>query len=336
MSPETPPPAIRVVVVNFNSGPWLVRCVASLRAQTFRDFEVVVLDNASGDGSFPVDVQGDPRFAFVAAGDNLGFAGGNNRAAQGARTRWLALLNPDAVARPDWLERLVAASERHPEVRIFGSTQLRADDPGTLDGTGDCVAAWGLAWRSGFGRPRTNALPDGEILAACGAAFFVDRMLFEELGGFEERFFCYLEDVDFCFRARLAGERVWQCADAVVHHAGGASTEGGASPFSLRLGRRNLVWMLARNVPAPLLPMALAGNVTLTALRAAMTKDPGQRAAVWAGLREGLSGLATALGDRRNIERRAGALEVARWLAWNPLDMPARKAVMVRRERRSP
>ncbi|HKY51831.1 MAG TPA: glycosyltransferase family 2 protein [Candidatus Limnocylindria bacterium] len=327
MAADAPVPAIRVAVVNYNSGPWLARCLASLQAQTFRDFEVVVLDNASTDGSFPVALD-DPRFTFVEAGENLGFAAGNNRALCGARTRWLALLNPDAMAEPDWLEHLMDEAKRHPRVRIFGSTQLRADDPATLDGTGDCLGAWGLAWRSGFGRPRADAVPDGEMIAVCGAALFIDRALFERLGGFEEKFFCYLEDVDLCLRARLAGERVRQCASAVVHHAGGASTDGGRSAFSLTLGRRNLVWMLARNLPLPLLPGALAGNAVLTTLRAAMTPDAQQRTALLRGLAEGYADLLPVLAERRRIQsaRRVGTVEVARWLEWNPLSMPSRRA----------
>jgi GT2 family glycosyltransferase len=324
---DPPAPAIRVAVVNYNSGPWLARCLASLQAQTFRDFEVVVLDNGSTDGSFALELE-DPRFTFVEAGENLGFAAGNNRAVRDAQTRWLALLNPDAIAEPDWLEQLMSEARRHPRERIFGSTQLRADDPATLDGTGDCLGAWGLAWRSGFGRPHEGDVPDGEMIAVCGAALFIDRALFERLGGFEEKFFCYLEDVDLCLRARLAGERVRQCASAVVHHAGGASTEGGRSAFSLTLGRRNLVWLLARNLPLPLLPAALAGNAVLTTLRAALTQDATQRNALMRGLLEGYTDLLPVLAQRWRIQssRRVGTVEVARWLEWNPLSMRGRRA----------
>ena len=108
-------PAVRVVIVNFNGGADLLRCTAALQGQTFTDFEVVVLDNASTDGSINAlaDIETrDSRFSVRKLDRNIGFAAGNNLAAEGANATWIATLNPDAFADPDWLECLMAA-KRH-------------------------------------------------------------------------------------------------------------------------------------------------------------------------------------------------------------------------------
>lgn len=324
-------PRVRVLVVNYRSGPWLRRCLASLQRQTMPDFEVVVVDNASDDDSFRLP-EGDPRFVPMPQRENLGFAAGNNRAAQGAQAPWLALLNPDAEAEPDWLSQLLAEAERRPDCVIFGSTQRRADHPGILDGTGDCLSAYGLAWRSGFGKPVTATLPEGEMFAACGAAMMVRRDWFERLGGFDERFFCYVEDVDLCFRARLQGARVWQSARAVVHHAGGVSGSSGASAFSIRLGYRNLCWMLLRNLPAPLLPIALMGYLSLVLLMMLRPRrDRALRSAFLEGAVTGVAGWRECWRLRRHTQgqRTLGWTQFAACLSWNPLDAALRRPVVL-------
>lgn len=130
-------PAVTVVIVSYQSGPTLEPCLARLAAQTFRDFETILIDNFSTDGAPQAAAKAHPWVDFVEAGANLGFAAGNNLAARRAKGRWLVLLNPDAYAEPDWLEELMAGAARHPTVKSFASLQLSADRPGLLDGAGD-------------------------------------------------------------------------------------------------------------------------------------------------------------------------------------------------------
>ncbi|MBY0423473.1 MAG: glycosyltransferase, partial [Parvularculaceae bacterium] len=130
-------PRISVVIVNFNAGARLGRCLACLEAQTFRDFEVIVVDNASSDGSLEHARASRLGVRVVEAGANLGFAAANNRAAEIAASEWLAFLNPDAYAEPDWLEALLAGASQYPWADAFGSTQIDAKDPHLLDGVGD-------------------------------------------------------------------------------------------------------------------------------------------------------------------------------------------------------
>src|SRR5581483_9613009 len=133
-------PAVSLAIVTYEAGSTLGECLAAVRAQTFPDFELIVIDNASKDGAAQAAAVADPGIRLVANDENLGFAAAVNQAARMARGRWLALLNPDAFADPDWLARLVGAGEAHPNVRSFASRQLMADDPSKLDGLGDVMA----------------------------------------------------------------------------------------------------------------------------------------------------------------------------------------------------
>lgn len=331
--PSPAVPRVRVLVVNYNSGPWLARCLESLCRQSMSDFEVVVVDNASADGSLRLPAN-DPRFTALPQDRNLGFATGNNLAARGAQTAWLALLNPDAEAAPDWLKQLLAEAEHHPDCAIFGSTQLRANDPETLDGTGDCLSAYGLSWRSGFNHPRPAVLASGEVFAACGAACMVRRDWFERLDGFDEQFFCYMEDVDLCFRARLLGARVWQSSRAIVQHAGGVSGGGsGTSAFSIHHGYRNLAWTLMRCMPAPLLVLSLAGYAVVVLMMLLGPRPTALRRAFLSGAMAGFRGWPQVRPFRQETQRtRVATLrEIAGWLSWNPLDTLGRRAVYLSR-----
>ena len=127
-----------VIIVNFNGGGYLAAAVESLKCQSLNNFELILVDNASTDGSADsLDLSCFKQVQFVKNSENLGFAGANNQAAKLAQGRWLALLNPDATAAPDWLEQLHHASNQHPRCRVFASTQYSLHEDDILDGTGD-------------------------------------------------------------------------------------------------------------------------------------------------------------------------------------------------------
>ena len=313
-------PRVRVLIVNYNSGAWLQRCLAALCRQTLAAFEAHVVDNGSRDTSFAQARAAitDPRITFTALGDNLGFAAGNNRAAEGATAPFLATLNPDAEPAPDWLERLLAAADAHPEVALFGSTQLDAADPARFDGTGDRYFALGLPWRGGHGRP-AHAVPHlGRTFSPCAAAALYRRDGFVALGGFDPDFFCYIEDVDLAFRWRLRGGQVLQVGDAVVHHAGGASAA--PSGFAAYHGMRNLIWAFIKNMPAPLFWLLLPGHAALLALLLARGVLQGNGAAVGRGLLHALVALPAVWRQRRAVQaqRAVSSGTIAAALTWAP------------------
>jgi len=313
-------PEITVVVVNYNGGDYLKGCLASLARQTFRDFEAIVVDNASADDSLSRITEMPERLTILRQTENLGFAKGNNVGARAGKGRWLALLNPDAEAEPDWLAELMRAVEKRPDQRVVASLQINLHDASTLDGAGDCYLAYGYAWRGGFGHPRRATPAAGECFAPCGAAAFFPRDAFLDAGGFDERYFCYHEDVDLGFRLRLFGERCQFAPTAVVRHAGSAIS-GRASYFSVFHGVRNGVWTYVKNMPGGLLaltaPVWLVGAVALLARGVVR----GQFKATWDGLVAAFGNLGPALHARRDIRRRraVSAAQLAKALTWNPL-----------------
>ena len=176
-------PEITVVVVNHNGGDYLRGCLASLARQTFTNFETIVIDNASSDNSLDRIVEKPERLTILRQTTNLGFAGGNNVGARVGRGRWLALLNPDAQAAPDWLDAMLRAIAARPSHRMIACKQVSLHDPSKLDGVGDCYLAYGYAWRGGFGHAVENAPPAGECFAPCGAAALYPRDVFLAAGG---------------------------------------------------------------------------------------------------------------------------------------------------------
>ncbi|MBO9560308.1 MAG: glycosyltransferase family 2 protein [Caulobacter sp.] len=326
-------PLVSVVIVSYQSGPTLARCLEALWAQTFTDFEILLVDNASTDGAPQAAAAADPTIRFLQPGVNLGFAAGNNLAAREARGRWLVLLNPDAYARPDWLEALVAGTRRHPQVRCFTSLQMVADEPDLMDGAGDVMTSAGIPFRGGYRRRRPADLLEGEVFSACGAATVIDRELFLGLGGFDERFFCYCEDVDLGYRLRLAGETTLLLPAAVVEHVGSAST-GVRSEFSIFHGSRNRVWTFLKNTPPVLLWLTTPLHVLVTAGLLLLHWRRGDAGPVVRGIRAAFQrdALEPILASRRELQaaRKARSLDILRVMALDPVAFFGRRLVIRR------
>jgi GT2 family glycosyltransferase len=321
----------RVIVVNYNGGHHLGRCVQALLDQTIADFEVVIADNGSTDDSLGSLADLDDRFQILELGENLGFAAANNRAADAASAPWLVTLNPDAFPDPDWLETLLAAADRFPDIAMFGSTQISDADPNRFDGTGDGYFFTGFPWRGNHGRAVTALPAFAETFSPCAAAAMWRRQVYEAAGGFDERFFCYCEDVDLAFRLRLGGERCVQVAAARVRHVGSAST-GDRSPFSLYHGARNRIWTMVKNMPAPLLILAIPAHIAgiILNLLKAMGRPGGlvELKMCVQGLVAALMHLAPVCADRRRLRPTSWtALRViTRTVTWSPLPLLSRAA----------
>jgi GT2 family glycosyltransferase len=241
---------IAVVIVNFNGGDMLSDCLAALREQSVKPTRVLVMDNGSHDGSIERARARHPWAEYHLLDANLGFAKGNNIGIdRAADCEWVALLNPDAFPERDWLEVFLKRAREFPDVDVFASRMLVAQDPRLVDGAGDAYRVDGLAWPRFQGRlaSEMTAAPE-EVFAPCAGAAFYRRQILVAAGGFCERFFCYYEDVDLGFRLRLYGSRCVALPDAVVHHMGSAIT-GKGSPFSVYHAHRNFMWTYIRNMP---------------------------------------------------------------------------------------
>lgn len=321
---------LSVAIVAYQSGPTLERCMEALFRQTTPVSEVLLIDNASTDGAASAVAVAYPSVRLIEPGSNLGFAAANNLAAREAKGDWLVLLNPDAYPEPDWLEQLLRAAAAFPSIGVFTSRQMMADDPGLLDGLGDVMSGAGLPFRGGYGRPDPGFIAPGEVFSPCGAAMMIDRDLFLQVGGFDESFFCYCEDVDLGYRLRLAGKATVVATEAIVHHEGSASSGGPRSEFAVFHGTRNRFWLLIKNTPWPLLPIVIP--LHLLAVGVIMTRPLGRRQAsvTLRAIRAAIVGLAPVLASRRIVQRarRASTWSIVKAMTWNPNDVRRTRIVI--------
>lgn len=215
--PDTPSvrDSASVIIVAYDSGPGLLACVASVWADE-PDWEVIVVDNGAGGEEIDA-VTAAGRVTVVKPPQNLGFAGGCNLGAKLASGKTLVFLNPDTVAAPHSLKRLVEPLD-DPGVGISTARLLLLDRPELLHAAGTVIHVSGLGWSEGFGSASGNSEKETEVTAPCGAAMAVRADTFAELGGFHDEFFLYQEDVQLGWRTHMSGRRVVVSADAEVYH----------------------------------------------------------------------------------------------------------------------
>ena len=266
-----------------------------------------------------------PNVRVERCSENLGFAAGVNRAAALSQSPWIATLNPDAFAEPGWLQALLEAAEATGADAV-ASLQLDDADDQVLDGAGDVFSVSGFAWRGGYGRSRREAPAETvEVFGPCAAAALYRRSAFEALGGFDERYFCYFEDVDLGARLRARGGRTVLTPQAVVRHVGSASSQT-VSGFAEYHGTRNRLWTFGKIIPRWLVPLAVPAHLLVTAYVLARSPTREMRRARLRALRDGWRGLKPFLRERRQW-RPVKPREFLRMLSWSPLALSGRKPV---------
>ncbi len=251
-----PPPAVHspfmsVIIPNFNGERFLPELFAALARQTFADFEVIFVDDAGTDGSVAWVEAHALQARVIVNRRNLGFVASVNLGAAAARGKVIVLLNNDTEPEAAWLAQLALAICRNPQAAIFTGKVLLHSRPDTLHTTGDMLRANGLpanrgVWEQDTGQHDATT----EIFGGCGCGVAIRREVWEALGGLDEDFWMYLDDVDFAFRAQLMGVTAVYVPQArLLHHVTG--TAGGALA-SYYVGR-NTIWAIAKNMPRSLL-----------------------------------------------------------------------------------
>ena len=333
MSRQSGPAPVAILIVAYRSRETVPAVIDALAAQTVAPARVRLLENGS-----PADERVDPKdlpdwVEIIESEENTGFARGNNLLAEGVEQDWLLLLNPDAFPQPDWLEQMMAATRRWPEAALFGCTQDAHGAPGVLDGPGDVYHFTGLPYRAGYGRA-IDPPPEGEVFGPCGAAALIRRAVFERLGGFDEDYFCYVEDVDLAARARLTGEICVQVREARVSHMGYGSS-GRRSAFATYHGARNRIWTFFKVTPGWLLWALAPVHLGVTALLWLSAARFGQFTLFAKAMKDAWAGRASLRAKRRAVQARR-TIPVSTYaarLSWNPLHLITR-APDVRPERR--
>ena len=298
------PPRVAVIIPNWNTREFLGPCLRSLRQQTFGDFETIVVDSASTDGSVGFVTENFPEVRTLSLPENRGFSGAVNAGIEESDAEFVVLLNNDTEQDPVWLESLVRAAGRRPEAGLFASKLVDFEDRRLLDGAGDALRRSGLPYRLGHGeRDRGQFEREEFVFGACAAAALYRRSVFGEIGLFDEDFFAYCEDGDVSFRAQLAGHRCLYVPGAVVYHVGSVSTGGKRSATATRLGTRNGLLLLVKNLPGSLatgyLPSIVLGQLSRLLV---VSLSPGGLRAHLEGLAEAWRMLPKMLKKRRQIQ----------------------------------
>ncbi len=294
----------------------------ALKSQTERDFEVLLIDNGSTD-PLPEKIATAfslPNVRFHRLDHNIGFAAGNNYAAALANGEYLALLNADAYPQANWLECLNRATQKYPGC-FFSSKLIMADQPDRMDGMGDVFHASGLVWRKAYAAQVSRVKDEEvEVFSACGAAAVYPAQAFRQVGGFDEDYFSYSEDVDLGFRLRLLGYRCIYIPAAVVQHVGSASTSR-RSDLAVYYGHRNLVWTFFKDIPGVwvwlLAPLHLVTNLLMIAL--GISRKQGR--VMLKAKMDAARGLPAIWEKRREVQRRR-TVSIPKLLGkmdWNPI-----------------
>lgn len=244
-------PLISVIIPNWNGAHHLPTCLDALRRQTYPHFEVIVVDNASTDGSVKLVERDYPEVGVRVLAANRGLTGAVNEGIAVARGEIIALLNNDTEADPDWLSALHRALKTHPEAGSAASKMLLFDQRDTIHSAGDLYRVDGVPGNRGvWQRDEGQFNQVEEVFAGCGGAVAYRRAMLEDIGLMDEDLFMYCEDVDLGWRAQLAGYRCVYAPDARVYHR--LSATGGGRIASFYTGR-NWIYVLVKDYPASLL-----------------------------------------------------------------------------------
>lgn len=292
-----------ILIVNWNSWALLYECLQALSKQTYRLFRVFVVDNGSSQSASDEIFQIFPDMFFVHNKTNLGFAKANNQLLEQVKEfEWVAFLNPDTRPKPNWLQNMMNAGSKYPDYQFFASRLIMDNNLSSLDGDGDSYHFSGLAWRNRYSKTALKDDNPKEVFSCCAAASMYRTEILLKAGGFDEDFFCYLEDIDLSFRLRLLGKKCLLVPAAVVNHVGSATSGGQQSDFAVYHGHRNLVWTYAKNMPITLFFLFLPAHILLNLFSFAWFTKRGQGRVIFRSKWDAVKGLLSIWRKRRDIQ----------------------------------
>jgi GT2 family glycosyltransferase len=236
-----------IVIPNWNGIKFIGMCLDSIALSTFKDYEVIVVDNGSSDGSKELVAEKYPWVRHIKLPDNMGFAIACNEGIKAAKSDYICLLNNDIEVDPDWMAELYEGMERHPECGMGTSKMMFLDNRDVFYNTGDLFHIWSMGGGRGQGQKDVGQYDIEEyVFGACAGAGVYRRELFEKIGLFDDDFFIFAEDVDLNLRSQLVGMKSIYLPKAKVYHIGTA-TVGLYSDRYVYLCKRNDVFVLIKN-----------------------------------------------------------------------------------------
>ena len=240
---------VSVVIPNFNGIAFLDSVLASLEGQTLSNFEVILVDNGSTDGSCSFVTANYPWVHLIELSENFGFCGAVNAGIRAAKAPYVLLLNNDTEVKEDFVEEMLAAVRRHKNAFSCGARMVQYHDRDRLDDVGNYYCALGWSFARGRGKDIHAYETEDKIFSACAGAAIYRKKILEKIGYFDEEHFAYLEDTDIGYRARIYGYENWYAPKAIVYHVGSGTSGSRYNQFKTRYSSRNNIYLIYKNMP---------------------------------------------------------------------------------------
>ena len=240
---------VSVVIPNFNGIAFLDSVLASLEGQTLSNFEVILVDNGSTDGSCSFVTANYPWIHLIELSENFGFCGAVNAGIRAAKAPYVLLLNNDTEVKEDFVEEMLAAVRRHKNAFSCGARMVQYHDRDRLDDVGNYYCALGWSFARGRGKDIHAYETEDKIFSACAGAAIYRKKIIEKIGYFDEEHFAYLEDTDIGYRARIYGYENWYAPKAIVYHVGSGTSGSRYNQFKTRYSSRNNIYLIYKNMP---------------------------------------------------------------------------------------
>lgn len=240
---------VSVVIPNFNGIAFLDSVLASLEGQTLNNFEVILVDNGSTDGSCSFVTANYPWVHLIELSENFGFCGAVNAGIRAAKAPYVLLLNNDTEVKEDFVEEMLAAIRRHKNAFSCGARMVQYHDRDRLDDVGNYYCALGWSFARGRGKDIHAYETEDRIFSACAGAAIYRKKILEKIGYFDEEHFAYLEDTDIGYRARIYGYENWYAPKAIVYHVGSGTSGSRYNQFKTRYSSRNNIYLIYKNMP---------------------------------------------------------------------------------------
>ncbi len=240
---------VTVIIPNYNGKKYLDDCLKSLKKQTFQEFKVIIVDNGSTDGSQDHIRNKYPQVKLIELSENTGFANAANVGIKAAASQYVFLLNNDTMCDEKALESLVGVMENKKRLFSAQAKMLKMAQPHDIDDCGDLYCALGWAFTPGKDKDNRQFSHRESVTSACAGAAIYRKEYLDIVGYFDEEHFCYLEDVDLGYRARLKGFANVMEPTAIVYHVGSGSSGSRYNAFKVELTAGNNIYLIFKNMP---------------------------------------------------------------------------------------
>ena len=246
---------LSVIIPNFNGKKFLKMCLNSIKQQNCPFYEIIVVDNASSDGSIEYINDHYPELILIQNEKNLGFAAAVNQGIMISSSEYIFLLNNDVELEPDCISNLIKCIEKDRNIFAVSSKMVQYTDRSKMDDAGDEYTIFGWTRKVGDGKSPDLYNAERETFSACAGAALYRKSILDEIGYFDGNFFAYMEDVDISYRARIRGYKCVYCPEAVVYHLGSGTSGSKYNEFKIKLAARNNVYVPYKNMPWPQLAL---------------------------------------------------------------------------------